>query len=128
MRLLLDTQSFLWFINGDTRLSSKARILIEDMGNVRLLSVVSIWEIGIKMSIGKLNLGLSFATLFPQQLNANLINLLNIKVEHAAIVASLPFHHKDPFDRMIVAQGLVEQTPIISIDAIFDSYGITRLW
>jgi PIN domain nuclease of toxin-antitoxin system len=128
MRLLLDTQSFIWFIEGNTKLSTLARMHIEDIANVRQLSIASLWEIAIKMSIGKLNLGLPFATLIPQQLDRNLVDLLDITVEHLAVVANLPFHHKDPFDRLIISQAIVEQMPIISVDSAFDAYGITRLW
>ena len=128
MKLLLDTHTFLWFIAGDVRLSNKARTLIEDMDNVRLLSTASLWEIAIKTSIGKLDLGLPFGTLIPQQLDGNLIDLLDITVDHAALVATLPFHHKDPFDRMVIAQALAEELPIVSVDPILDTYNITRLW
>lgn len=128
MRFLLDTHSFLWFINGDTRLSVPARELIEAIDNVRLLSVASLWEIGIKISMNKLELGQPFGVLVPQQLGRNLIELVPITLDHVGVVASLPFHHKDPFDRMIVAQALVEQVPIISKDPTFDAYGVTRLW
>jgi PIN domain nuclease of toxin-antitoxin system len=128
MKLLLDTHTFLWFIAGDVRLSNKARTLIEDMDNVRLLSTASLWEIAIKTSIGKLDLGLPFGTLIPQQLDRNLIDLLDITVDHAALVATLPFHHKDPFDRMVIAQALAEELPMVSVDPILDTYGITRLW
>lgn len=128
MKLLLDTHTFLWFIAGDVRLSNKARTLIEDMDNVRLLSTASLWEIAIKTSIGKLDLGLPFGTLIPQQLDGNLIDLLDITVDHAALVATLPFHHKDPFDRMVIAQALAEELPIVSVDPILDTYSITRLW
>jgi PIN domain nuclease of toxin-antitoxin system len=128
MRVLLDTQTFIWFIRGDSRLSSKARYAIEDTANIRLFSIASLWEMAIKMSIGKLNLGLPFALLIPQQLDENLIERLEITVDHLAVVARLPFHHNDPFDRLLVAQALVEQIPIVSIDLALDAYGVTRLW
>lgn len=128
MRVLIDTHSFLWFISGNVNLSARARESIEDLNNVRLLSTASIWEIGIKISTGKLNVGQPFALLIPQQLSTNLVGILDISIEHIAVVAGLPFHHKDPFDRMIVAQAIVEQVPIISKDPALDAYGITRLW
>lgn len=128
MRLFIDTHSFLWFITGSANLSAEARKSIEDLDNVRLFSIASLWEIAIKVSVGKLNLGQPFAVLFPEQLTKNLVDLLAITVDHAAAVAGLPFHHKDPFDRMIIAQAIVEQVPIISKDAALDAYGITRVW
>ncbi len=128
MRLLLDTHTFLWFISGDTRLSNEARVLIENTDNSRLLSVASLWEIAIKMSMGKLNLGLPFAEFVPQQLSRNLIDLIGITINHIDVVAGLPFHHKDPFDRLLIAQATVEQIPIVSADVAFDNYSVTRLW
>src|SRR5215216_5828897 len=98
------------------------------MANVRLLSVASLWEIAIRMSIGKMDLGLPFAVLMPQQIDKNVIELLDIALDHLSVIASLPFHHKDPFDRLLVAQTIVEQISIISVDQTLDAYGITRLW
>jgi PIN domain nuclease of toxin-antitoxin system len=128
MKLLLDTHAFLWFIIGSPNLSDTARALIEDAANERFLSVASLWEMAIKVSIGKLSLSSTFDVLIPQQLSLNGIALLNIEVAHAAIVATLPFHHRDPFDRLLIAQAMVEKMPVVSIDAAFDTYGITRLW
>jgi PIN domain nuclease of toxin-antitoxin system len=128
MRLLLDTHSFLWFIDGSSQLSTRARQLIEDMANERFLSVASLWEIAIKTSVGKLSLGQPFAALIPHQLSINGIALLGITIRHATAVADLPLHHRDPFDRMLAAQAQVEQLLIVSGDPAFDAYGVTRLW
>jgi PIN domain nuclease of toxin-antitoxin system len=128
VKLLLDTHSFLWFIDGNSKLSSTARGLIENPGSERLLSIASVWELAIKHSIGRLQLAQPFHLLLPQQLALNDISLLGISLEHTAIVATLPFHHKDPFDRLIVAQSLAEQIPVISTDPALDAYGVTRLW
>ena len=128
MKLLLDTHAFLWFIMGSANLSDKARILIEDPANERLLSVASLWEIAIKASLGKLALSSSFEDLIPEQLRLNGIGLLNIRVDHLSVLTTLPFHHRDPFDRLIIAQAILEKFPVVSIDAAFDTYGITRLW
>ncbi len=128
MRLLLDTHTFLWFIMGNSNLSVNARALIEDTANERLLSVASLWEIAIKLSVGKLKLTAPFDVLIPQQLGLNGIELLNIKMEHAAVVAGLTFHHRDPFDRLLIAQAMAETIPIMSIDTAFDAYPVTRLW
>jgi PIN domain nuclease of toxin-antitoxin system len=128
MRLLLDTHSFLWFIEDSPKLSIDARKLIEDDASEVLLSVGSLWEIAIKVSTGKLILARPFEIMIPQQLGLNRITLLDIAIGHAILVSSLPHHHKDPFDRLLIAQAIAEQLPIISIDTAFDNYGVTRLW
>ena len=128
MRLLLDTHSFLWFISGSTNLSPTARTLIEDASNQPLLSVASLWEMAIKLSLGKLSLAQPFEVLIPQQMRLNGIKLLGIEIEHTAAVSKLPFHHRDPFDRLLIAQAMVEQMPIVSADTAFDTYPIKRLW
>ena len=128
MRLLLDTHAFLWFIMGSANLSVNARALIEDPANERLLSVASLWEIAIKTSFGKLTLSAPFDELIPAQLKLNGIDLLNIKVDHLSTLTTLPFHHRDPFDRLIIAQAIVEKLPVISLDGTFDAYGVTRHW
>jgi len=128
VRLLLDTHSFLWFIGGSLSLSPKARALIEDADNQPFLSMASLWEMAIKLSIGRLSLGQPFETLIPEQMKLNGIELLQIEMPHIVAVASLPFHHRDPFDRLLVAQAIVEQMPIVSGDPAFDLYTIQRLW
>ncbi|MGB9754353.1 type II toxin-antitoxin system VapC family toxin [Roseiflexus castenholzii] len=128
MKLLLDTHAFLWFVGGDERLSPSARALIEDMSNDAYLSIASLWEMAIKISLGRLQLAQPFETFIPHQLSLNRIRLLGITISHTAKVSTLPFHHRDPFDRLLVAQAQVEQMPLVSSDAAFDAYGLTRLW
>ena len=128
MNYFLDTHGLIWFITGDPQLSVKARQLIDDEANNIFVSIASLWEMAIKFSIGKLNLGQPFDTLFPAQLNSNSINVLSITLDHLKTVCSLPLHHRDPFDRLLVAQSLVEQWPIISADVMFDRYGVQREW
>ncbi len=128
MRLLLDTHAFLWFIMGSANLSLNARILIENPANERLLSVASLWEIAIKTSLGKLILSATFDELIPAQLKLNGIELLNINVDHISTLSTLAFHHRDPFDRLIISQAIVEKLPVISLDGAFDTYGVTRHW
>lgn len=128
MRILLDTHSFLWFINGDPQLSVTARSHMEDETTDLFLSMASLWEIAIKMSLGKLQLAQPYDIFIPQQLTLNEIFLLNITITHTSSVISLPFHHRDPFDRLIIAQSSVEQMPVISKDDVFDTYGIKRIW
>lgn len=128
MNLLLDTHTFLWFIAGDTSLSGTARSAIEDENNNRYLSAASLWEIAIKVSIGKIELSEPFETLIPEQLSENGIELLDISVEHTALITSMPFHHRDPFDRLIAAQAKVEQMTLVSVDDIFHLYEVDRIW
>ncbi|MFH1859672.1 MAG: type II toxin-antitoxin system VapC family toxin [bacterium] len=128
MKLLLDTHSFLWFIGGNSKLSSTARTTLEDTFNQLFLSVASLWEMAIKVSLGKLIILQPFEILIPHQLKLNGIKLLEIKVQHVAIVSKLPFHHRDPFDRLLIAQAIAEQMPIISTDTIFDAYTVKRMW
>ena len=126
MRQLLDTHTFIWFITGSDRINNKVRERIESNDN--LLSIASLWEIAIKSSIGKLDLKLSIEQLVEEQITANGIELLDITTEHIAVVADLPLHHRDPFDRLIIAQAMVEQIPIVGVDKVFDSYSVQRLW
>lgn len=128
MKLILDTHSFLYFIDGNPRLSVRARALIEDINNDKFISKASLWEMAIKVSIGKLTLADRFDNLIPQQIALNGFDLLNIEMQHVSVVADLPFHHRDPFDRLLIAQSMSEQFPIVSNDAKFDDYQVHRLW
>lgn len=128
MKLLLDTHSFLWFIEDNPNLSTTALAPIKDATNEIFFSIASVWEIAIKISVGKIRLKEPLEAFIQDQLNLNRITLLGIKISHAATVAALPLHHRDPFDRLLVAQAIVEQVPIISKDAALDAYGITRVW
>ncbi len=128
MNVLLDTHTFLWFIDGDARLSPRARELIEDQANIKLVSIASLWEMGLKMSIGRLGLAEPFEELIPRQMELNGFGLLPVRIPHIGRVVSLPFHHRDPFDRMIIAQCLVENLSVVSLDSTFDRYSVQRLW
>lgn len=128
MNILLDTHAFLWFIAGSDELSVTARELIENEENRIFLSAASLWEMAIKVSLEKLSLSESFETLIPEQISQNGIEILNISTAHAAKIIQLPFHHRDPFDRLLIAQAIVEGMPIISIDESFDAYDIKRIW
>jgi PIN domain nuclease of toxin-antitoxin system len=127
VRLLLDTHSFLWFVGGDPQLSALAQRAIADVNNERYLSIASAWEIAIKTNLQKLQLSAPFP-IFMNQVEQNAIDLLPVTLEHLNIVANLPLHHRDPFDRLLIAQALTEGLPIISADSMFDAYPITRLW
>ena len=128
MNLILDTHSFLWFTSASPELSATARDLIEDAANDLFLSVASPWEIGIKVSTGKLTLGRPVNDFFERRMQETGVRLLPITLAHVAHVATLPFHHRDLFDRMLVAQSLTENMNIVSADAVLDAYNVTRLW
>ncbi len=128
MNLLLDTHVFLWFIDGNAKLSPRARELIEDQRNIKLVSVGSLWEMGLKMSLGRLELARPFEELIPRQMELNGFGLLPVRIPHIATIISLPFHHRDPFDRLIVAQCMVENLSVVSLDSAFDKYSVPRLW
>jgi len=128
MRLLLDTHTFIWYVTDNPRLSANVKLLIEDENNEKLVSIASIWEMAIKHSIGRLNFSLPFMEFVRQQLSVSNIGLLEINLNHIEVVASLPLHHRDPFDRLIIAQSMAEQIPVLSVDVIFDAYAIARLW
>lgn len=125
--LLLDTHTFLWWVSDDPRLSTRARRAITDAGVV-LLSVASCWEIAIKVSIGKLMLAQPVDRFLAEHLGVNQFTLLPVELDHAASVATLPFHHRDPFDRLLAAQALYEEIPIVSADPIFRKYKLKRVW
>lgn len=128
MRLLVDTHPFLWFAAGDARLSSRARRRIEDPAHDKFLSVASIWEAAVKTSLGKLRLSISLEEVIDEGAVRNGIALLDVRREHAAAVEHLPFHHRDPFDRLLVCQAMVEKMEIVSADASLDAYPVRRVW
>ena len=128
MRYLLDTNALLWFLADDKKLSYRARQLIESSSHESFCSIASLWEIAIKTGLGKLDLDKPFEQMFPEQLRLNRIEVLDITVDSLIKLTTLPLHHRDPFDRLIIAQGLAEELPIISVDTVFDAYGIDREW
>lgn len=128
MKVLLDTHAWLWFVLGDKMLSPKARSLIEDSGNEKFLSPASFWETAIKISIGKYTLPMPYDQFIQHAIAGQGFSLLPILPGHTSGLIALPFHHRDPFDRLLVAQALTEPIPLISIDATLDAYSIQRLW
>lgn len=124
MKILLDTHTFLWFINDSPELSGSAADLLESDVDL-LLSTASLWEIAIKVSLNKLTLPDSYEQFIPQQITLNNIEILTITFEHLTIVSRLPFHHRDPFDRLLIAQSMSENLQIVSTDTQFDRYGIS---
>jgi PIN domain nuclease of toxin-antitoxin system len=128
MRLLLDTQSLLWFVLADTRFSKTARNLIEDRTNEKWIRPASHWEIAIKISLGKYLLPVSFEQFIERAVIGNGFQMLPIEPRHTALLTSMPFHHRDPFDRLMIAQAKSEQMDVISADAIWDAYSVVRHW
>lgn len=128
MRVLLDTHALLWFLAEDPRLNRHAYGLITDPANDVLLSVGSLWEIVIKASLGKLPLPGPFEEVIPAQLSEERIAVLPIEIQHLAALRRLPFHHRDPFDRLIIAQATAEGIPVITQDAAFEHYDVEVIW
>jgi PIN domain nuclease of toxin-antitoxin system len=128
MRLLLDTQALIWYVDQDHLLSRPAHAAITDPQNDLLVSAASIWEIAIKIGIGKLRLSLPFKPWITKAISDLGLSTLPITIDFADAQASLPLHHGDPFDRLIIAQSLVEAVSIVSNDVQFDAYGVTRVW
>lgn len=130
MKLLLDTHTFLWFVveslGGNLPVPTKE--LLEDEDNELLLSVASIWEAAIKISIGKLQLPQPVVQIAALPIQSGEIKLLNITLAHLGLIETMPLHHKDPFDRLLVAQAQIEKLPIVSIDPALDLYGVNRIW
>src|SRR4051812_12083730 len=127
MNHLLDTHTLIWFINGEEELSQHARKLIEHKNANNFLSIGSLWEIAIKISLGKLKLRTSYADI-SEQINNNGFQILPITFEDTLRLSALPFHHRDPFDRLIIAQSISNKLTLISKDKQFINYGITPLW
>jgi PIN domain nuclease of toxin-antitoxin system len=125
MRILVDTQCWLWMAASPDRLSSRARSLVLTTGNELYLSSASAWEIAIKHGLGKLPLPEAPQRYVPSRVDALRMWALPIDHSHALRVAALPPHHRDPFDRILVAQAQIEDLPILTADPIFDRYDVT---
>jgi PIN domain nuclease of toxin-antitoxin system len=128
MNLLLDTHTLLWFLSGDPRLSAKAKNLIDDAHNEQFVSIVNLWEITIKHSLGRLALPVPLPDLLAFPATTPQFQLLPIQAAHLLTLDGLPHHHKDPFDRLLVAQAITENIPLISIGVALDAYGVQRFW
>ena len=128
MKILLDTHTLYWFIEGDAQLSTLARTTVSDPANEVLISPASYWEIAIKVSLGKWRLNRPYEDFLDIGLKQYGFLVLPILPAHTARLIGLLFHHKDPFDRLLVAQALVEQAHIVSADVQLDAYGVTRIW
>lgn len=128
MKILMDTHAFLWFIEGDNNLSDAACSLIENNQYQKRLSIASLWEMSIKASLNRLELKTTFPNLIQNYVYGNGFDILSINAEHLEQLKRLPFHHKDPFDRLIIAQSLTENIPILTKDELFKRYTENLLW
>jgi PIN domain nuclease of toxin-antitoxin system len=126
-KFLIDTHTFIWLIDDDPKLSNTCKSLIEDIDNEIFISIASLWEMAIKISIGKLKVAGVLQQMI-EELSVRNIQILPINPSHVLKVETLPFHHKDPFDRIIAAQCLVENITAISIDEILDEYQVNRVF
>lgn len=122
MAVLLDPHAFLWWVTDGPRLSKRARRTIS--GTACLLSAASCWEMAIKVSVGKLTVPGTVDRFVQEQLEVDGFNLLPISLEHTGRVAALPFHHRDPFDRLLAAQALAEDLSLVTVDPVFRRYGV----
>ena len=127
MSYLLDTQTFLQFLSGSEELSTKARKVIEDTNKLKYISIVSFWEIAIKLSLKKLELDVPYKELLIHAVK-NGFEILPLTFDHSACIISLEFHHKDPFDRMIISQAITENLQIITRDDKFERYPVSIIW
>lgn len=128
MRLLLDTHVFIWWDSEHGRLSPKVLDLCQDPANVLILSTVSAWEMQIKLQLGKLKLHVPLAELIESQQQINNLEILPVKLEHVLALDKLPDHHKDPFDRLLIAQANTEGVVLISRDPVFRLYSDNVTW
>jgi PIN domain nuclease of toxin-antitoxin system len=127
VRLLLDTHTLLWFLLEDSHLSTTANALIIDPTNDIEVSPATYWEIAIKVSLGKYALPEPYDIFMEREIATNDFCILPIEPKHTAVLTTLPFHHRDPFDRLLIAPAMVETIPILSVDTAFDAYPVTRL-
>ena len=128
MRILLDTHALIWMQDNPVKLGTLADPLLRNPANELVVSMASIWELGIKIAIGKLKLVPPYRHWIETAISSLNLTVLPITLDHAERQISLPFHHRDPFDRMLVAQSLFEGISLASADTIFDTYGVARIW
>ena len=128
MRLLLDTHTLFWSVDNPSKVSATAMAALQDSNNDRLLSAATIWELAIKVGQGKIALSMPYGQWMATAIADLKLEILPVTVEYAERQSALPPHHKDPFDRLMISQALVDGIAIVSSDVAFDSYGVTRIW
>lgn len=128
MNILLDSHTLIWFSQNSPQLSSSAIKILEDRNNLLFLSLVSVREIQIKVQLGKLNLDISLAEIVKDQTKINDVQILPLKLSHIWTLDTLPYYHKDPFDRLLISQAITEKLIILGVDSVFDSYPVQKIW
>jgi PIN domain nuclease of toxin-antitoxin system len=128
MKCILDTHTLLWIVTDDPRLGRNAKRIYLDKENDICLSLASIWELAIKSSLSRLSFGMTLEEFVEEHVFGNAIDILYIGLGHVIRIEQLPFHHRDPFDRMIISQALEENLVVLGGDPLFDGYGVNRLW
>jgi PIN domain nuclease of toxin-antitoxin system len=128
VKLLVDTHVLIWIILNPEKLSERTVNLFLDRRNQIFLSIVSIWEMQIKLQIGKLSFELPLSELIESQQKVNNLQISSITTKHIYSLEGLPNYHRDPFDRLLIAQAIVESMPVLSIDVAFDAYPMQRIW
>ena len=128
MKVLIDTHALTWAVDNPEHLGSQARAMMDDSSNELLFSSGSIWELAIKVGLAKLTLSLPFRSWMNQAIQDLRLTILPITVECAGVQSALEYHHRDPFDRLLVAHARVENAPLLSSDPVFDQYGVKRVW
>jgi PIN domain nuclease of toxin-antitoxin system len=128
MRVLIDTHVFIWWTSDFQKLSPRVYNVLTNPNTQAILSVVSIWEMQIKLSLGKLKFTNALPELIEEEVKRNRIELLQLDLSHIYALGNLPNYHRDPFDRLLIAQSTIESLEVISIDEKFDAYGINRFW
>ncbi|NOT60229.1 MAG: type II toxin-antitoxin system VapC family toxin [Acidobacteria bacterium] len=128
MKFLLDTHTFIWWTLNPTRLSAKAHSLLQDPQHEPFLSLISIWEMQIKQQIGKLHFNQPLDFVVAEQQRINRLRLMPLQADHIYGLGKLPFHHKDPFDRLLISQAISETFPLMSADPMFSAYPAQLIW
>lgn len=128
MNILLDSHTLIWFSQNSPQLSSSAIKILEDRNNLLFLSLVSVWEIQIKVQLGKLNLDISLAEIVKDQTKINDVQILPMKLSHIWTLDTLLYYHKDPFDCLLISQAITENLIILGVDSVFASYPVEKIW
>lgn len=128
MKLLLDTHTLFWWDQYPDQLSSRVYSLLKDPDNILLISIASLWEMQIKHQLGKMDIGVSLAELVQVQQDRNNAVVVPVLLSHVLELDNLPFHHRDPFDRILIAQARVEEATLVSRDRVFEQYDVNLIW
>jgi PIN domain nuclease of toxin-antitoxin system len=128
MKLLLDTNAFIWLNDAPDRIPQPTMAMLADSDNELLFSLVSVWEMQIKMQLGKLRLQAPLPKILQMQQSENGLKMLPIRIDHIWALENLPHHHRDPFDRLLITQAQVEDIAVVTSDDVFDQYSVQRFW